>query len=525
MKRTALIITAIGVVMLLMSCKGFEKNEEAVLKIPYIEGVKIDGNTDEWASNAYTETLFADNEGNVPYSGTFSGKMMLGWNEKGMIYGLKVEDDKFVEFAHQWGLWLRDHVALYLADKKGGENFLQLAISPGLSADYNEPRSKMYYNRKSESLKDVDEKSEIAVKPVSGGYSMEVLIPFTNLGIKAKKGTRAAVQVLLGDYDDSKGAGLRWYWQDEAYKNSYSMQEIELDEQAGDSVNACVKVKVVDEEKAHFYVYADKKYVGKEILAVVSNKTFYSGQLEEGPQYASCIFDKDFPTEFEDIGNVYFSLGGKIIDIIEPDKVLMTYEPEHEHAHAEYVKKLKVMQKRFPAPQGVAIFIGSSSMRMWKSLAEDMAPMEVRNLGFGGSTMNDVLFYFDYLLDSYSPSKIVVYEGDNDLAGDMSVDEFMKSCEKFYKRVEDRFGGIPIYQLAIKPSIKRFNKWEKYAEANERLKMLAEKKDNLTFIDVASPMIGEDGQPKEELFSSDDLHMNDKGYDLWERIVKPVVSE
>jgi len=45
----------------------------------------------------------------------------------------------------------------------------------------------------------------------------------------------------------------------------------------------------------------------------------------------------------------------------------------------------------------------------------------------------------------------------------------------------------------------------------------------VTYVDVATPMLGDDGAPKPEIFIGDNLHMNDAGYDIWRDAVRAVV--
>jgi hypothetical protein len=61
------------------------------------------------------------------------------------------------------------------------------------------------------------------------------------------------------------------------------------------------------------------------------------------------------------------------------------------------------------------IFYGSSSIRMWDSLYSDFAAFKPINLGFGGSTLAACVWFFDRVLASQKPGRIVFYAGDNDL--------------------------------------------------------------------------------------------------------------
>ena len=43
----------------------------------------------------------------------------------------------------------------------------------------------------------------------------------------------------------------------------------------------------------------------------------------------------------------------------------------------------------------------------------------------------------------------------------------------------------------------------------------------LAFIDVYHAMLEKDGTPIKDIFVEDNLHMNEKGYKIWQRIIKP----
>jgi lysophospholipase L1-like esterase len=55
---------------------------------------------------------------------------------------------------------------------------------------------------------------------------------------------------------------------------------------------------------------------------------------------------------------------------------------------------------------------------------------------------------------------------------------------------------------------------------NNLIKEYSEKNKNLYFITTDFAFLGNDGKPKDELFRNDLLHLNDKGYDVWQEIIK-----
>lgn len=189
------------------------------------------------------------------------------------------------------------------------------------------------------------------------------------------------------------------------------------------------------------------------------------------------------------------------------------------------IRRFELSDRLQPVKPGMIVFVGSSSMRGWGTLKRDMAPLEVVNRGFGGSTMADVLQYMDRIVLKYKPRAVVVYEGDNDSAKSLTTEQFMAQCKTFVKRLHAAQPDTPVYFLSVKPSPRRWKIWPLAVEYNAALKAWCDKTDGLTYIDIAGPMLGEDGKPRTELFLADELHMKPAGYKLWTGIVRPVLPK
>jgi lysophospholipase L1-like esterase len=178
-----------------------------------------------------------------------------------------------------------------------------------------------------------------------------------------------------------------------------------------------------------------------------------------------------------------------------------------------------------PPPAKPVLFVGSSSIRVWPDLAGDFPDYPVMNRGFGGSQMKDVLYYFDRIVAPYDPALILVYEGDNDLAAGKSVDMVYADYVKFLALVEEQLPNADIAFIATKPSPSRSGYLEVTRQLNIRLEELVSNNSQMWFIDIFTPMLDENGQPRRELFSGDMLHMNAAGYDLWQSIIEPFLAE
>lgn len=183
----------------------------------------------------------------------------------------------------------------------------------------------------------------------------------------------------------------------------------------------------------------------------------------------------------------------------------------------------KDMVSRYPA--NMALFVGSSSIRGWGSLAEDMAPHPVLNRGFGGSTLPEVNHYFDRVVGKYNPKQIFLYCGENDLAMTFTVGETVDAFVEFIGLCKEKLPNTEIVFLSMKPSPSRWHLWDKYAEANQLIKNICVLSNQLHYVDIGSSMLTADGQPDKTIFVEDMLHMQPEGYERWTAVVKPFLDE
>ncbi|MEM7680984.1 MAG: GDSL-type esterase/lipase family protein [Planctomycetota bacterium] len=182
-------------------------------------------------------------------------------------------------------------------------------------------------------------------------------------------------------------------------------------------------------------------------------------------------------------------------------------------------------QEAMPEP-GQVLFIGSSSVRLWPGLAQDMAPMRVINRGFGGSSTPDVLAVIDRVVLPYEPAVIVYYCGDNDLGAENT--DAQGAAEGFFRFVEGvhaELPGTPILYLSIKPSPLRWGNWASAVRANEIVEQYAAVTEHVEFVDVSTCLLGEDGRPRPEFYADDDLHLSDTAYVAWANIVRARLAE
>jgi len=179
-----------------------------------------------------------------------------------------------------------------------------------------------------------------------------------------------------------------------------------------------------------------------------------------------------------------------------------------------------------PPPKDAILFVGSSSIRLWK-LDKSFPEMKTINRGFGGSLLSDSARYSKRLVTAHQPRVVVVYAGDNDLHAKRTPEQVLAALKEFVTNDRADLPQAKIVYIGIKPSIARWKNIENVRKANRLLsEYIAEQKSNrLVFIDIEPAMLGEDGTPRPELLVKDGLHMSDAGYEVVTKLVMPHLQE
>ena len=172
------------------------------------------------------------------------------------------------------------------------------------------------------------------------------------------------------------------------------------------------------------------------------------------------------------------------------------------------------------------LFYGSSSIRLWTDLENDFKELNPVNLGFGGSTLAACAWFFERVMAGYQPKRLVIYAGDNDLGDGRHPEEVFIFFQQFTARATKRFGPIPCYFISLKPSINRWGLAEQFSFTNGII--AAEIKQNLPnwqLIDIFNAMLKADGHPNPEYYTSDGLHLSEKGYRVWKNIIQNAITK
>jgi len=178
-------------------------------------------------------------------------------------------------------------------------------------------------------------------------------------------------------------------------------------------------------------------------------------------------------------------------------------------------------------PSGAILFVGSSSFRKWTNVQSYFPGYPIINRGFGGSSFPDLIRYAGDIIFPYHPRQIVIYCGDNDLAVSDSVTATMvyNRFVRLYNLIRSRLKEVDIVYVSIKPSPSRQRLMPKMEETNDMIRNFMASYSHATFVDVYHAMLTPQGLPMDDLFIGDKLQMNEKGYKIWQQIMKPYLDK
>jgi lysophospholipase L1-like esterase len=189
------------------------------------------------------------------------------------------------------------------------------------------------------------------------------------------------------------------------------------------------------------------------------------------------------------------------------------------------IASFEAQDAKNPPPKKAVLFVGSSSIRLWK-LNQSFPDLKTINRGFGGSELADSVRYAKRIVIPHEPHTVVLYAGDNDLAGGKSPKQVFADFQQFVEVVHRALPKTNVVYIGIKPSIQRWALIDKVREANRMIRedIARHNNDRLRFVDVEKPMLGADGRPRAELLQEDGLHLNKEGYAVWTKLLRDAID-
>ena len=180
--------------------------------------------------------------------------------------------------------------------------------------------------------------------------------------------------------------------------------------------------------------------------------------------------------------------------------------------------------KKNPLKFNQIVFLGNSITAEGGNWGEKLNYTNIRNRGIAGDVTDGVLARIDEII--YFKSKAVfLLIGINDLwnfsPGIPSTKYISNNILKIAKEIKKGSPETQVYVQTILPTAKSIFV-ESINKINNTIKSKSSKF-NFTVIDLHSHFENNDGLIKKEL-TTDGIHLNSKGYQVWIEIVRPLIS-
>jgi lysophospholipase L1-like esterase len=209
----------------------------------------------------------------------------------------------------------------------------------------------------------------------------------------------------------------------------------------------------------------------------------------------------------------------------DPAPIVTSPNPPTPNPFESEVTALEGRLSQAPIASSPVVFYGSSSIRLWKSLQQDFSGYAVLNCGFGGSRLTDCVRYANRLVLPRKPSAIVIYAGDNDLAGGVPPENVFQSFKQLFTIFRTYSPSIPIAFVSVKPSPARMVFLKSILRFNQLVEDFLESQPETEYIDVCSDMLGQDRKPIQSLFVSDQIHLSPAGYQILRKEIGEFLSQ
>ncbi|WP_164101218.1 GDSL-type esterase/lipase family protein [Candidatus Laterigemmans baculatus] len=206
--------------------------------------------------------------------------------------------------------------------------------------------------------------------------------------------------------------------------------------------------------------------------------------------------------------------------------------PYREAATKRWEKTIQEMERRNesePKVEDPILFIGSSSIRLWEpeKLAEDMAPFNTLQRGYGGARYSDLAVFAERVIHPHDFRAIVMFVA-NDISGsaaDKTPEEAARLAQHVIDVAREQKPDAPIFIVEITPTPSRADVWDETRKLNALLREMALTQPHTYFIATADHYLDAEGKARPDLFRADQLHQNEAGYEIWAQVIKQKLDQ
>lgn len=194
-----------------------------------------------------------------------------------------------------------------------------------------------------------------------------------------------------------------------------------------------------------------------------------------------------------------------------------------------FIKKyLKQDKINFPKPD-LILFTGSSIIKFWKTMENDLSPFYVLNRGVAGTKINEIAYWVEELVVQYKPKAVLLYAGSNDIQGKKpkTPEHVFNGFISFSNKIHQNLPNTKLFYISILPSPAktRWKHWSNIQKANLLIKEYCNTNKLFKYIEISADFLDSNGLPNKTLFKKDMIHLNENGYKVWTSILRPELEK
>ena len=290
--------------------------------IPRLDRITIDGKGDDWGDRGFRVNVLANSTNKVQPSSDIDASFRLGWNDRGLLVLVTVHDDIPFEDLNPLN---GDSVEMLMATRRGEPDMVRAVIGPGVDSELpEEVRTRVFDLRKTPSPNKTAPTVEVARTKIDGGYMLEALLPWTNLGITPAIGRDVGFQLQVNDLDaSSQGSQLVWYPSLRTIHDSTQMQRLRLASTPSPAVRSAAFGDYPHFHHTRIVVTAEAALAGQKVEVRQVDRVMASGKLDPDfvrPELASAHLSLPMALRGEPYGALDVFIGGHRISQLDlPD--------------------------------------------------------------------------------------------------------------------------------------------------------------------------------------------------------------
>jgi CubicO group peptidase (beta-lactamase class C family) len=258
--------------------------EASVYDVPLMSDISVDGSAEDWGDGGFLVEALLPTSRQVLPGGDFSATLRLAWDQRGLLVLLDVNDDTAIENSDTDALYWNDCAEVFAARQVGSPIRYQTILAPGADKEFAELRTRIYDHRPPDA-REPELSVEAASRPREGGYTLEAVLAWDNLGLEPAVGLTTAFQIFIGDSDVARGPEtqrdrLIWYPSEESWRDPQAMYALRLAESASAPFRASASQEFdLIRSRLSVSVVAAAALVGEAVTVSADAQVLATGEL------------------------------------------------------------------------------------------------------------------------------------------------------------------------------------------------------------------------------------------------------